>query len=707
MQWAAEGIAPREQIQLRLERSQRKPRAVEKLTQSRLHLLQSFAHNRWRKAAPASAIILLCLLVFLAYGNSLNNGFVWDDSQQLVMNPELRPSASAWQLFSENVWHFRNSSVGATDNYYRPLQMLTYREIAARWGFNARAFHAVNVGFHLLVVLLAFAVFWRLCGRLDLGFAAAAIFAAHPIHSEAVDWISALPDLGCTVFLLLAFLLFLRSTSLRGDSRDGSVGLMLRLPMVVSACASFAAALLWKETAIVFPLLVIACVMCLCDENSLARGFRQGVKLSLPYWCILAAYLIVRLRVLGFLATRQRNWPLNPVQLALTALNLIMRYCAKLVAPFHLNAYYVFSPITSISNMRAVIAMAFLVLMIAALAWMFHRAPLETFAAIWIFVTLIPVLDIYAVGRNVFAERYLYLPSVGFCLLVVLVINKVLQRVSARWRLASGSAALLAIIAVFTATTFARNPDWKDNATLFARTLADSPNAPFVQNMAAETGSSVDDPREAESHYLQAISLAEHEAPPDRLQIALAYQGLSSIYADRSDFDRALRSLQQARSANPSDPELDSQEGMILVQAGRWQEAESALKKAEQEIPTSENVLNALGILEWQHGHKLEEAVNYFRRALAVHTVADDFSASLHSNLAAVYGEEGRLSDAVAEFKIAVATEPSDPEYRTNLAQAYAYEGLTQQARSELETALTISPGYQPARAALQRLTGR
>ena len=165
--------------------------------------------------------------------------------------------------------------------------------------------------------------------------------------------------------------------------------------------------------------------------------------------------------------------------------------------------------------------------------------------------------------------------------------------------------------------------------------------------------------------------------------------------------------LQQARSANPGNPEQDSQEGMILVQAGRWQEAENALKKAEQEIPNSENVLNALGILEWRHNHELDEAAGYFRRALAIHSVADDFSASLHSNLAAIYVEEGKLPEAVSLFKIAVATDPNDPQYRTNLAQAYAYEGQTQQARSELETALTISPNYQPARAALQRLDGR
>jgi hypothetical protein len=78
--------------------------------------------------------------------------------------------------------------------------MVTYRLTADVFGFDASAFHAVNLGFHVIVVLLAFALFHALTGRMGLAFASAALFAVHPIHSEAVDWIAALPDIGCTAF---------------------------------------------------------------------------------------------------------------------------------------------------------------------------------------------------------------------------------------------------------------------------------------------------------------------------------------------------------------------------------------------------------------------------------------------------------------------------------------------------------------------------
>ncbi|HEY6387482.1 MAG TPA: hypothetical protein VIX91_17545 [Candidatus Acidoferrum sp.] len=137
---------------------------------------------------------LLCILAISAYANSISNGFVWDDHEQLVMNATLRPGAPYLDLVAPNIWGFTRSGVREDSNYYRPLQMVTYRLTADVFGFDASAFHAVNLTFHVIVVLLAFALFHALTDRMGLAFASAALFAVHPIHSEAVDWIAALPD---------------------------------------------------------------------------------------------------------------------------------------------------------------------------------------------------------------------------------------------------------------------------------------------------------------------------------------------------------------------------------------------------------------------------------------------------------------------------------------------------------------------------------
>jgi Flp pilus assembly protein TadD len=208
----------------------------------------------------------------------------------------------------------------------------------------------------------------------------------------------------------------------------------------------------------------------------------------------------------------------------------------------------------------------------------------------------------------------------------------------------------------------------------------------------------------AESHYLTAISLAESATPPDRLELAIAGEGLASIYAARGDFDRALRALAQVRLADPKDPQVDGEEGLILTQAGRWTEAEAALRRAVAISPNDANVLNALGLIAWRHDGHLDEAASYFSQALGFHMEPDDFNASLHSNLGAVYGQQGRFSDAIAQFQIAVGISPRDPEFLTNLATAFQAVGRNDDAKQALRAALAAAPDYQPARYALEQL---
>lgn len=655
-----------------------------------------------------AAIVVLCALGIIAYGNGIGNGFVWDDHQQVVMNPDLRSGASLLHFFSADVRGSALSEDPGRINYYRPLQMLTYRLVADLFGFDARAFHAVSLAFDLGAVVLAFYLFYSLTSRLSVAFAATALFAVYPVHSEAVDWISALPDIGCTIFVLLAFLLFRLAQGRKPEGQSIRHPQVARPFVLVFSCVAFATALLWKETAITFPLIIGAYVLCFDESGRFARRVGNAVRLSVPYWVVLGGYLFLRFRVLGFIVTAQRNWVLSRLGFGLTVAHLVLGYWLKLIVPIHLNAYYVFSPVRAFQDPRAIEAILFLVLAAGTIMYGMRRAPLAAFSALWVFITIIPVLDVYAVGRNAFAERYLYLPSVGFCLLVILAAVRVGDWIPVRLRSWVAAAVLGVVVLFFSVRTIARNFDWKDDSTLFACTLESSPDAPFVQNMVAATQK--EDPegaRLAEAHYLRAISLAETGPSPDRLQIAIAGEGLASIYAGRGEFDRALGMLDKVRIANPEDPEVDGEQGLILTQAGRWVEAEAALRRAVAIAPNDSNVLNALGLIAWQHGNRLGDAVAYFSRALAAHIETDDFSASLHNNLGAVFGEQGRLSDAIAQMKLATELAPSDPEYHTNLAMAFESVGRINDARAELEAALAVAPEYNPALVALRRLPNR
>ena len=661
-----------------------------------------------RLSSVAVAGLVLLFLVALAYGNSIGNGFTWDDSEQILMNAEVRSGATVGQVFFSDVWGFSSlrGLSGRNSIYYRPLQIAAYRITAKVGGLSPLAFHVLSILFMGSAVILALIVFWMLTHRLPIAFAAAALFAVHPIHTEAVDWASALPDVGCTVFLLAAFLLFLLVTGYAFQQDDRSPGPRSRFLIWTLSAACFGAALLWKETAAVFPLLVAAHVSFTARKPSGTSSLKLAAALSTPFWLVLIAYLVLRFRVMSTAAS-PRVWTLTPFQIGLTTSHLLMAYWGKLFAPVKLNAYYVFSPITSLVSFAAISGVLFVLLASAAIAYGARRHALLSSAATWVFITLLPAMDIYAVGRNVFAERYLFLPSVGFCLFLILLGCEASKWIPERFRQPVHVLALIVVVSMFAFETAARNRDWKDNATLFARTLQTSANAPFVHIMVANTLADRSQLQPAETHYRQALALASAENPPDRRQMVLACEGLAWVYSDRSDVGAAIDLLSRVRTIDPHDAEVDGEEGLVLTRAGRWDEAAKYLQKAVADSHEDENVLNALGLLAQEHSHQLDQAADYFRRALAIHAARDDFRASLLDNLASVYDEQNRYADAIQQLQLAIEIAPDDPEYRTNLAMAFAASRRYDDARLEIRTVLTIAPNYQPARDVLRMLDER
>lgn len=643
----------------------------------------------------------------IAYSTSLGNGFVWDDFKQIVMNPDLKASAPWGSLFSSDVWGHAHRDRPAQTNYYRPLQMVSYRMTSELFGLEARDLHILSVALALVAALTALVVYLKLTGRLAKAFVAAALFAIHPVHSEAVDWISALPEIGCTIFVLAAFGLFLRICDQESCMMPAGTSGQRPWALWCLTLLMFAVALLWKETAVVFPIVVAGYIFC-AKSGTLGQRLRWSARLSLPFWGVLVAYLALRLRVLGFVAARQRIWDLSPFQVTLNSFYLMAAYWWKLVVPVHLNAYYVFSPVRSILEPRAILGILFVAISCLAMCYGLRRSPLVTFGALWVFVTLLPVMDIYALGRNVFAERYLYLPSFGACLLAAGTAGAAMKRLPEKVQRPISALLLVGVLGWFSAETLRRNPDWRDDATLFRQTLVSSPNAPFVHFMVASTeGDDSVSAGSAEAHYLRAVDLAESENPPDLLDVSRAYGGLSSLYADRGDYVHALEILHRWRSIVPGQPEMDIDEGTVLLRTGNWREAEPLLNRALAASPQNENVLSALGLLAWQYKQNPREAIDLFNRALAIHTAKDSFQASLHNNLGSVYGDLGQFAAALEQFQSAVATTPGDAEYHTNLATALAALQRYDEATAEANRALRIDANYAPARALLRELDTR
>ena len=248
------------------------------------------------------AVCILLLLAVLPYLNSLRNGFVWDDQQQIVMNPDLRPGAEWSNLFSTGVWGHLHHGAPGSNIYYRPLQMATYRMVIATVGRSPFALHVLSVTFAVVSVLLAFGLFWKITGQQERSVRGSCV-----VRRSSRSYRGRRLDLGAAGYWLHdlcigRFLSFLSAYDGARPFQEGRAQKVRWLSWGLSLTC-FVLALLWKETAAVVPLLVGAYVLLAASTGGNRHRLKEAAKWSLPYWLVLGGYLLLRLQVLGTIAT--------------------------------------------------------------------------------------------------------------------------------------------------------------------------------------------------------------------------------------------------------------------------------------------------------------------------------------------------------------------------------------------------------------------
>src|SRR5437867_4994240 len=177
---------------------------------------------RKRKTAPAAhrpmnyrhmAIILGLSLV--AFANSLPGSFVWDDEIQVVKNWRIRSFENLPSAFTTAFWSFLGTPAENQTNFYRPVQTITYMLAYAAGGLSPTAYHAFSIIYHAAAIVSVYLIGLELMFAPGVAFATAALFAVHPVHTEAVAWIAAIPDVACGAFYFAAVLFYFRYSRTR------------------------------------------------------------------------------------------------------------------------------------------------------------------------------------------------------------------------------------------------------------------------------------------------------------------------------------------------------------------------------------------------------------------------------------------------------------------------------------------------------------
>lgn len=477
--------------------------------------------------------VIVLAVALLASAGSLRNGFVYDDIPQVVRNPWIRDFGQFPTVFSTGAWDY----AGTASNYYRPMMHVAYTATFGLFGLDPRGFHAVNVLLHAAVCLVLFACSRGLLRRSGLtgrtpallAAGAALLFAVHPIHTEVVYWIGGVPDLLVALFLLAALHLY---SSLPDDGSPGA------WPRLSAAAACFFLALLSKEVALVFPGILVA--HDLAFRSWSRRGVRRQALAYLPFAGAFLVYFALRVNALGALAPVRRHAELGPFEVLLNVFPLLGKYLLKLLVPAGLTVFHAFDPVTSAGDLR-VLAGITAVLAFAALGLLLWRTGGLGFLA-WsvLLLPLLPVLYVPALGDNPFAERYLYLPSVGFAWLLVLGAHRIAAG-RPRWTPAVIAAGAL-LFTVYAFGTVTRQAAWASDRTLWADAAAKSPDAAVPHYNLAIALQGEGRLPEAEQSFLSALRI---QPSP------VAWTSLGALYRQLGRTDDALVALQAALQLQP------------------------------------------------------------------------------------------------------------------------------------------------------------
>jgi len=627
-------------------------------------------------------IAALILCAALPYLNTLLNGFVYDDNRQVLDNPYLKSFHFLPQVFGTTVWSF--VGMQGVSNYYRPMMTLGYALCYHLFGPLAYGFHLVNVCLHVGVVLLVFVVARRLFRDRAIAFVAACLFAVHPIHTEAVAWVAAVTTLEVTFFYLLTFWLFLKMARLRGE-----VSPWIKLAAVVS----FALTIFSKEQALTFPLLAMIYEHFFRDDRAETTLWQKARRYG-DFWLMDLAYVLFRIEHLGAFAPQIQLSRLGWYPSFLSALALVGQYLGKLFWPVQLCAYYVFQRGTSVFEPRVLAGIAALVACAMVFALLFRRNRAASFGFLWFFATLAPVLDIRYLAGNVFAERYLYLPSVGFCWLMGWGGVNLWRFLAARrsaWRhgLVATSCALGLLLA---ARVVARNRDWRTDVALYSQTLKVSPTATNIREnlgVVAWNHGRID---EAEKQWNIAFKLNPNSP------ITLTNLGL--VYAKRNEYPKAEHFFREAMLHKPdyTDPHLNL--GSLMMDLGRLREAEWQLRAAVALSPLIPSCHNTLGKLYLKEG-RLGEAAEQFSQSVRA---APNFEG--YDGLGDVYLEQRDFGRAKQAYAAASHINPYDSRAHFGLACIAAAAGRRQAALAEYARGFETDPNNQEAKSAVQVLRG-
>ncbi len=677
---------------------------------------------------------LITALPVLAYLNSLGNAFVYDDYLTITNNHFIRE----WRYFP--AFFNQKYFVISGELTYRPIVTLSYFVEYALWQLNPWGYHLTNIIIHALNVYLVYCMAYRLFYNRPSAFISSIIFSIHPIFTEAVNAVSYREDLLSATFLLVAFILFLKSN--RSANRRNFI-----ICYAFSLCA-YLFALLSKEMAITLPFLILAYDLilqkgislnthntpgrhCLNQKSSLFPPFareRRSVIDSPPlipplargtggckkpfqenkflhgnaimqlvtryagYLVISAFYLYLRFSLFHN-PGESVQYPGNSILANTIMMTKTLGYYFKLLfIPVPLNADYVVPLTYSPADVAFLVSLVVVILVVVLSVKLCCLSSIWTFSILWFFITLLPVMNIVPI-INIMAERYLYIPGIGFTLLVGSIVtqkpfvNRQLVNVSGRilnQRLFR-TAGITIICLLFAWGTMNRNRIWFNEFTFSTETIRRSPGSFRVYNNLGYF------------YYHSGFTNAAIQAFRDSLRVKYdqpkAHCNLGAAYSLKGLDREAIEELKIATRLRNEYPEAHNNLGILYKRKGMLDEAVGEYVEALKTNPYYADAHCNLGSALIDQG-RLDEALSELEKAIRIRR---NFALA-HYNIAVVYFKKGQMDNAYNKLLEANQLDPKNADVHISLGVLYLnHLHDNKKALEHIREALRINPKHRQA----------
>lgn len=608
-----------------------------------------------------TSYLLIGLVVVICYANALNCGFAQDDVLVVTANRAIRDLPHIYQVFAQPYWGIGYEEIAT----YRPVVNVSLALNYAVHGFHPLGYHLVNLILHAGNCCLLYGLVTAYTQRRQLALWTALLFAAHPVHVEAVTQVVGRTELLAAGFGFLSWHAYLRIA-------QGRHWRWL-------AWGAFAVALYAKESALTLLGVIALAELCAGRLRSRAAWQRAAVDAS-GFLPIVGSYILIRRLVNGRFGVygdqtyfQGDSWWTR----VLTMSQGFVEYFRLLVFPHRLCAFYDFSFFPKVSTVtpRVAVSLALVGAVLGVGLWAWRRQPLVAFAILMFFVSVSLVSNIVVLTGLVIAERVLYFPSISICLLGGLGLEKLSQ--SFPQGKAVAVTLCLVILALMAWRVITRNPDWVDNEAYSRALLRDAPGNPKSWMAMAKVYEDAGDIAAAEAALRQAIAVGAHRAAPRTL--------LGQLYLRQGRIAEAEELFRAAIAGNPFGWRAYFALASVLARQGRLEEALQWYEAGKRQYLPHAQVLSSTAAGFYRGGH--------YQAACAIYEDAlrrDPLWAEAWAGYGIVLLRLNRPAAARAALEQAVALDPNLGDAWINLGVLYGEQGDYLAARRAFAEALKV-----------------